>query len=1023
MCGALLSPPDPSPESRRIVTVLFVDLVGSTSLAENVDPEALRTAMDRYYAACTAAIADQGGVTEKFIGDAVMAVFGAHRTTGDEAFHAVKAALAVRSSLSEINSALAQSVGIRLEIRCGLQSGEAVVVGLPGPEGARVIGDVVNTAARLQSAADVNQILIGDETARLVDARVLIAPVRPAVLRGKRDPVAAHRVIGLAAETTVTDVVPILGRKSELDQLQTSLTTCQASRTGRFVGVTGPPGIGKSRLVREFVDGQAGTSAYILRAVCHVHGRGLTYQPIAELVRSVPGGWDDVVDRLRPAELGGERAISALAAALDLDRDRTVGVADIAWAVRCLFGALARQRPLIVVVEDLHYAEPTFLTLLREAVSTVSAPVLVLATARPEFHLVHSALPADGAAAMWMNLEALSAAHTERLVRLLAARPGSRHHGAHPSMLTRVAQSCEGNPLYAELLLSSRTSPDEPASLPTTIRVLLEAWLDRLPEADREVLRHAATIGPAFSVGQLLPAEADEADGQRLHACLERLRTGGTIRYGGADGFHFTQSLVRETLYEMTAKSRRADWHLAEADRLARIEALPPPADAPVVDSALAHHLERAHQLYREVQPNDPGLVGLASRTVQALIRAGTRALHRKDLPAAIALLERGRDLLPEGDERHRVLAVRMYDAYTALGDWNRADRALTHAEDCMPGDGRTTRLAALLRQTLRIRSEGSHGADPDLEPDLSADRDDDLSWCRCLQLRALRHFSVGRLGEAEAAMRQALARTSTMNLEVAQYEAPRLYAAICELTQWSPTHAREGIALCTRLIPRLFDNRALLVPTLLTHARLLALADEVDEARSVLVQARTHVDELQLALGAAALEQVEGFIEGLSGKHDLARTRYEQAARQLDVLGMGGDATVSRINAAYQAFRAGAPVSEIASLRPASAEQLDTRGTALWWALEARVSASRGHETQMETAGRRAAEALARTDDPVLIGSVWFDLAQAMAELGQTTKARQAAKKAEASFRLKGARLLEREVSRWTASRKRALP
>ncbi|MFJ7949304.1 adenylate/guanylate cyclase domain-containing protein [Streptomyces sp. NPDC096354] len=1016
-CGTAVSPFASSSESRRIVTVLFVDLVGSTPLAESIDPEALRTAMDSFYHVCTAAIEAKEGVAEKFIGDAVMAVFGAYDSSEDGATRAVEAALTIRSSMDELNVRLEENIGVRLDIRCGVHSGEAVVVQSAGLREPRVIGDVVNTAARLQSAASVNEILVGESTAHLVGARLRVEAARSVMLKGKREPVPTQSVVGLSEESPARDLAPMIGRETEGTQLNDAFIRSQRTNRAQLVVVSGPPGIGKSRIVREFIERRA-TNGHVLQAVCPTYGRGLTYQPLADLVRCLSDGWNTVVRLLQAEEAAGDRAINALATALDMQpgQEHISGVADITWAVRCLMTALARQGPLIVVLEDLHHAEPTLLDLIHAVVGGIDAAVTVVCTTRPDLYLAAPGWGTDLRHSVRLELSGLSGPYIERLLHDLSIRaePHVRLPGA---AVSRIVQRCEGNPLYAELLFAASGAGDAQAGLPSTLRVLLESWLDRLPAHDREVLRRAATMGSTFSRAQLMAVDADSTMSTadlEVNSCLNRLVSAGTIqRVGGDDHYRFSQSLVQETLYEMTAKGLRARWHLSEAERITR-HAQQPATTSPGVDGALARHLEAAYLLRKEVQPGDLQLPGLAARAADALIRTGTRALRRKDLPASISLLERGRELVPSGEPVHRVLALRIFDACTGLAEWPRAESALAHAEALLPADERTVRLVAVLRSTLRVRAEAPVQPAEDIAALVHGDVDDHFSWCRYLHLIALREFAAGRLSQAEASLRAALDRTRHLDPDVASHEAARLEAAICELTQWSPTHVRESIALCTNVASRVDSDRTLLIPILLARSRLQAMADDVVGARATLAETRVHIDQLQLALGAPAVEQAAGFVEGLAGEHKKAQEHYEEAARHLSVLGLNREATASRLYCAREMLRSGNHVAASSLLDTARESRLDSRCRVLWWALKTRLSAMTSDASGTTEGVASTIAALGPVDDPLLIGDAWSDLALALWDVGQEKDAHRAAGNAESSYRQKGASLPARQVRRW---------
>ncbi|GAA4933677.1 AAA family ATPase [Streptomyces coeruleoprunus] len=1319
-CGTPLTGGVPSADSRRIVTAVFIDLVGSTVLAETLDPEALRRTMDRYYSACTAAVTERGGVVEKFIGDAVMAVFGAFVSHEDDALRAVQAAYAVREALA--GTGAEADAGVRLDIHCGIASGEAVVAGAAGG-GARVVGDVVHTAARLQSHARVHEILIGDETARLVGSGVRMEAVAPLRLKGKRDLVTAWRVVGLVDGPGQENLVPMVGRERELASLEEVFASVRRERRCRRVTVTGPTGIGKSRLVREFLATRPAADAVVLRGTCPPYGAGLAYRPLAEAVWSLPGGWEEAVSTLEALRPSADRAVTALAVALGVRAENglPVSVDEIGWAFRRLVEALGRRAPLVLVLEDFHWAEPTLLDTIGEVVDGVTdAEVLIICVARPE----RAGAPGDSPG---LRLEALPVEQTERLVGLLADRTEvtAQETGCTDEALAWVVQECDGNPLFAELLVEDLVNNRSAVQgVPTTIRVLLTAWLDRLPAADRAVLERAAGVGGSFTAEDVRtlagdsPALTDDA----VDAAVSRLLQTRVIHPAGPPGtFRFTRMLARDTLYEMTSKTRRAHWHTLLANRLEtrlppdsppgkptaspgrgaggspgrgaeaspgraagaspgrkagvspsqeaetaappetkasptpgagasgtpgtgtserpRTEAPPAPDPAaspipgtdasptpsaatsappgteapptpgpgasptvgpgasptpgvgasptpgpeasapptgaspapgtptsttpgteapptsgagnspapgtgaspapatrtsaapgmgasptpetrtsatpgtgappapgagatpvlaagavpvpgvgaslapgpeasaapgtgafaasgagtsgapgaggwtagvagvaaaspgPAVEGDLAYHLEAACRLLSEVDPGDPGLPALTRRAARALVTTGYRALHRRDLPAAVALMERGRALTSDGDPEHRVLAVRITDAYAALGRWESARLAVAEAEARGGQDLPTRHTCAILRRTIALRS-----GDPGRAEDAPVGRpaaDDGLSWCRLHQLTALRSLAEGRTGAAEAAMRDALTRARDAT---DAYEENRILVSICELTQWSPTPLTKAIALCEDLARRFDADRCLLVPILLTRARHLALSGRVDEARADVELARRHSADLKLTLGDIAADQTAGLVESLCGAHAAAARHYAAAADGLGALGQTTTAATLRVYAAREAFRAGGGNEDTwpgggnhggrgagEGAGPAGGDSGDEappageaaagvtpelRAQAVHLALRARRAARAGAYEEAVRTVERAVATLDRTDDPCLIGDVWFEAARVLDAAGATARARRAAERALAALTAKGAALPARAVRAWLTER-----
>src|SRR3954462_13845921 len=430
-CGTQLAVEAPR-EVRKTVTVLFCDVAGSTAMGERLDPETTRRLMARYFESAREILERHGATVEKFIGDAVMAVFGIPQVHEDDALRAARAALELRNAVGE------------LTLRIGVNTGEVVA----GTGETLVTGDAVNVAARLEQAAEPGPILLGAQTFRLVQSAVDVEPVAPVAAKGKTEPVVAHRLVrvheGAALFPRRLDA-PLVGRNEELAALERAYAQAQADRSCRLVTLLGVPGIGKTRLTREFA-AHVGSDARVVTGRCLSYGEGITYWPLAEIVR----GLGDVaaVEELIAAEPQAHQIVHDVFAGVGLG-EGVVRPEETPRATRRLFEALASDRPLVVVLDDVHWAEPTLLDLIDHVVNlSRGAPILLLCVARPELLDSRPGFGSGTPDATTVLLDPLSLDEAASLMELLAAT------ALDASVRERITAAAEGNPLFVEQMLA-----------------------------------------------------------------------------------------------------------------------------------------------------------------------------------------------------------------------------------------------------------------------------------------------------------------------------------------------------------------------------------------------------------------------------------------------------------------------------------------------------------------------------------------------------------------------------------------
>jgi class 3 adenylate cyclase/tetratricopeptide (TPR) repeat protein len=629
-CGASVAPVAAPREQRKTVTVLFCDVAGSTALGESTDPEALRALLARYFERMKEIVERHGGTVEKFVGDAVMAVFGVPVVHEDDALRACRAAVEMRDSLPEL--------GIRGRI--GLNTGEVVT----GTEERLATGDAVNVAARLEQAADPGEVLIGAETVRLVRDAVELGEERRLELKGKSEPVPAYPLVATLGEPSRRLDVPIVGRKRERRALDDAWERVRSERSCHLFTILGAAGVGKSRLTAEFLGSR--DAVPVVRGRCLSYGDGITYWPVVEAVLQLGR---------RPSD---PRAATAIASLLG-ETDEAATADEIAWAFRKL---LEESAPVVCVFDDLHWAEPTLLDLIDHVADwSRDAPVLLVCIARPELLDKRSTWAGGKLNATTVLLEPLTAEETDELIdRLLGDSdlPAPLH--------ARIRDAAEGNPLFVEQMLAMvAESPNGDVVVPPTIQALLAARLDQLEPSERGVLERGAVEGKIFHRGGVEALAPDEPDvPTKLMALVRKeLVRPDRTQLPGDDAFRFRHLLIRDAAYDGLPKAARAELHERFAAWLESHG-----GDLIELDEILGYHLEQAHRYCVELGVGGEETDELARRASGRLGAAGERALLREDVGAAVGLLERTFALLGV-EERPLELEVALVRARSHLGD------------------------------------------------------------------------------------------------------------------------------------------------------------------------------------------------------------------------------------------------------------------------------------------------------------------------------------------------------------------
>src|SRR5215472_4352655 len=852
------APTTGTPLARRPVTVLCVAWQTESRLGMALDPEAHGVVTEHAVSGLTAVLERYGGKLAASDSERLMGVFGVTTLHEDDALRAVRASLEAREALTGEAGVLPRRHGANLVYRFGVATGE-VLVGGSGPLG--FARDVDARAAMLAEAAGPGQILIGQQTQQLAAAAIETDSAGPGrfLLRSAH---AGVRPLAVRLDA------PLVGRDEEIRRLEAAYARAARDGVTMTVTVLGEAGLGKTRLVQELAQ-RLGHEAQVLTGRCLHYGEGITFWPLREVVRQAGGGDDspETIRALLDGETDAAEVAEQLHRALGPGNQGRAAAAEIFWAARRFLEARARHQPLLVVFEDLHWAEPTFLDLVESlALQPGRSPVVLVCIARPELLDQRPGWAAESDRSVSIQLTPLGDGPAAALLDALSA-----DQRIPPSTRARLLDTGGGNPLYLEQLavsLSEQDGSDIRPALPPTIQALLAARLQRLGPGASSVLVRAAIIGKDFGeqeIRELLPIEARSP----LSRNLQTLVAKGLVQ-GGPGGspheeYSFRHILIQEAAYRSIPKSLRAELHFRYADWIEAAVLDPIPGRSEI----LGHHLEQSVRYRTELWPADPESAALSLRAATHLDTAGRAAHDRGDDVAAVNLLDRAAALLPGDDPNLGRLYTILGTALIEAGQLEKAKATLDHAQSITAINGDAGRHAHARVQALLLALElDPNGAEieitralPELRREFSANQDD-LGTCLALQLEAALHWNHARSGAAEETWQRAAeyARRANDRRQLADILTWLASAAL-----WGPTPAPEGIQRCKDYLDEIGNHSIGKAEILLNLAGLYAMRDDFTAAEATLDTAKSILETLGPTM-TAALTDPAALIAMLAG-------------------------------------------------------------------------------------------------------------------------------------------------------------
>lgn len=1037
-CGTPTSagaPPRPPADrgARKIVSIVFADLVGSTALHERLDPESARRFMESYYAAMRGAVEDHGGTVTQLLGDGVKAVFGIPRVAEDDALRAVRAAVTMQDSFRELAERQRGAVG-RTGLRVAVNTGEVVA-----EDDTEIIGDPVNVAARLQEQGRDGDVVIGQATHRLVESELTTERLGSFALKGRAEEVEAYRVVSLDPPSAGT-VATFVGRDDELERVTAVFREAASTPATRMAVVLGSAGIGKSRLMAEFAR-RRGEAATVLEAHCDAAG-GSTFAPLANAIRRRLGiasdaSWDDTRGAIESALPDGDERDRIASGVVALLEAAPSNPEETFFAVRRLLAALVSERPGVLVIDDLQWAEPLFLDLVEHLVQWGDGvPLLVLIGARPELREVRASLATAGP--LVSDVVTLAGLDAGAATKLAAAAIGMSDLPA--AVAAKVLATSEGNPLFVSELVRMLVHEGalvrdgdrwtvaralDVVEMPPTIQAVLAARIERLEPEERSILECASVVGRHFSrgaVGELLSAGREDIDDR-----LESLQRAELIERDrgwvlGEPALRFHHVLIRDAAYRRLLKRRRAELHERLADWIESRW-----GDSDDYDETLGRHLEQAHQMMGELGPSDECNRSLGARAATRLAAAGRRALEGDDPSRAAALLGRALHCLETDATDRAELALDWCESLLSAGDVARARGALEELERCT---GDSARLAAwqtcfagqltVLTASEQLEEMVAHVSEA---TESLSSLGDAAGEAKGHYVKALALGRLGRVGACEVSLDQSLAAARTAG---DRRRASSVLAIAPVAALWGPSPVMRASGRCLDVVRVLRITRgapAVEAVALGCQGVLEALRGRPDAARQMLASARRMVEELGVTQRVVEVDALAGQVALLEDDAAGAERALRGAYGGFRDLGHGIDAARAAALLARAVLAQGRVDEAVALSHESEALAGDDLKAAISWRGVRAEALARGGETvaAIELA-RQAVEIAAATDALLDHADARRALAIALRAAGRTTDAEQEKSRASELWHAKGASIFAEGAERPTTAAEASL-